>query len=49
MSTLIGSSDTHVFLEPGLVRIKLGGEVALEVSDPVETGGGFATKEYVDE
>ena len=48
MSTLIGSSDTNIYLEDGLFRIKVGGDTAIEVSDPGNTGG-FATKQYVDE
>lgn len=49
MSTLIGSNDSSIYLETGLVRLRLGGEVALEITDPGESGGGFASKEYVDQ
>ncbi len=48
MSTLIGSLDTNIYLEDGLFRIKVGGDIAIEVSDPGNTGG-FATKQYVDD
>lgn len=48
MSTLIGSSDTNIYIEDGLFRIKISGDIAIEVSDPGNTGG-FASKQYVDE
>jgi hypothetical protein len=44
MTTLIGSADTNLYLEPGVFRVKVGGLVAMEITDPNETGG-FATKE----
>ena len=43
MSTLIGSAQTNLYLEDGLFRVKVGGDIAIEVSDPGNTGG-FATK-----
>lgn len=48
MSTLIGSSDTNIYLEDGLFRVKVGGNIAVEISDPGNTGG-FASKQYVDD
>ena len=48
MSTLIGSASTNVYMEDGLFRVKVGGDIAIEVSDPGNTGG-FAEKQYVDD
>jgi len=47
MSTLIGSEDTNVYIENGLFQIKVGGYIAIDISDPSETGT-FALKSYVD-
>ena len=48
MTTLIGSSDTNLYMEAGLFRIKVGGYSVMEITDPNETGGGFALKSQVD-
>jgi hypothetical protein len=48
MSTLIGTADTNVYMEQGYFRVTVGGDIAIEVSDP-NGSGGFAPKQYVDD
>lgn len=48
MSTLIGSQDTNIYMEPGVFRLRVGGDVALDITDPGSTGG-FAERTYVDQ
>jgi hypothetical protein len=49
MSTLIGSDETSIYMEPGLMRIKVGGYSVMEITDPNEGTNTFALKQYVDD